>query len=269
MEVQNSQNEEMWQKMEKTHRRGKVMSGLLVLAIGSLFLARELGVEFPSWLFSWKTLLIGIGVVIGFKHRFRNMSWLVLIAIGTTFLISDLYPDMHLKPILWPIVLIVVGLVMVFKPRNKRCGQHGYMRKQWRQGNFGAKDSFTADYDSNKESSKEDVIESTCFMSGVKKNILSKNFKGGEVNNFFGGTELNLMQADFEGSAKLEVTQVFGGTKLLIPANWEIKSELVTVFGSMEDKRPLPANAASGDEKQKLLILTGTTFFGGIDIRSY
>jgi predicted membrane protein len=266
MEVQNSQNEEMWQKMEKTHRRGKILSGLLVLAIGSLFLARELGAEFPSWLFTWKMLLIGIGLVIGFKHRFRNMSWLILIAIGGTFLVSDLYPEMHLRPILWPVLLIIIGLVMVFKPRNKHCGNRRNMRKKWREGNFGAKDAYISEDYSKKKSSAEDVMDSTCIFSETKKSSLSKNFKGGVVVNIFGGTELNLMQADFEETAKLDIEQVFGGTKLLIPAHWGVKSELVTIFGSLEDKRPAAAN---GIDKPKTLILTGTSVFGGIDIRSY
>jgi predicted membrane protein len=266
MEVQNKQNEEMWQEMEKTHRRGKIISGLLVLAIGVLFLARELGAEFPSWLFSWKMLLIGIGLVVGIKHKFRNASWIILIAIGGSFLISDLYPDLHLRPILWPVLLIIIGLVMVFKPRNKSCGKHGYMHGKWRAQRRAMNETSMADYYTNTEASSEDLIQSTTIFSGTKKSVFSKNFKGGEAVTIFGGTEINFMQADIETSAKLEIEQIFGGTKLLIPAHWEIKSEVVTIFGSLEDKRPLPA---IGTERTKTLILVGTTVFGGIDIRSY
>lgn len=35
----------------------------------------------------------------------------------------------------------------------------------------------------------------------------------------------------------LEITTIFGGTKLIIPSNWEIKSEAVMIFGGIEDKR--------------------------------
>jgi hypothetical protein len=65
----------------------------------------------------------------------------------------------------------------------------------------------------------------------------------------------------------MELTNVFGGTKLIIPAHWEINSELVSVFGSIEDKRPIQPNTTIGDKK--VLILRGTTFMGGIDIKSY
>lgn len=266
MNMQETNNDEMWRNAERFHRRGKIISGLLIILIGGLFLAKELGAELPDWLLSWKMLLIGVGLMIGIKHKFRNVSWLILIGIGGTFLLSDLYPEMHLKPVLWPVLLILVGLLMVFRPRKRYCGPHPYARRHWRHRHASSRD-YAAAYYNEQESSNEDVIDSTCFMSGVKKNILSKNFKGGEVSNIFGGTELNLMQADFEGTARLEITQVFGGTKLLVPSNWEIKSELVTVFGSMEDKRPLPAGTS--EEKNKILVLTGTTFFGGIDIRSY
>lgn len=83
----------------------------------------------------------------------------------------------------------------------------------------------------------------------------------------FGGTELNLMQADIEEKATLEITQVFGGTKLLVPAHWEIKSEIVAVLGSVEDKRPVQPNVSS--EPAKTLVLVGTVVFGGIEIKSF
>lgn len=60
---------------------------------------------------------------------------------------------------------------------------------------------------------------------------------------------------------------MFGGTKLIVPANWEIKSEIVTVIGNMEDKRP--ASPKLGEGSGKVLVLTGTTVFGGIEISSY
>ena len=36
----------------------------------------------------------------------------------------------------------------------------------------------------------------------------------------FGGAEINFMQADIQGRVELEVNQVFGGTKLIVPAHW-------------------------------------------------
>jgi hypothetical protein len=103
-------------------------------------------------------------------------------------------------------------------------------------------------------------------FGGVKKVILSKNFKGGESTCFMGGAEINLAQADIPGPIVLDVTQVFGGTKLIVPANWDVKSEVIAVFGGIDDKRQInPAALTPG----KVITLRGISVFGGIDIKSY
>jgi predicted membrane protein len=273
MEDQNKIKEEnpndiaMWRKMEKSHRRGKIMGGILIVVVGSLFLARELGVEIPYWVFTWKTLLIGLGLTLAVKHKFMHPGWILLVAVGGAFLLCDIWPEMQIKPIIWPSLLILLGLVIIFKPRRKGlAGQRRYCRKM--RGHHFRQHHEYRDFYNREEPSKEDYIESTTVFGGVKKNILSKNFKGGEVTNVFGGSELNLSQADFEGTASLEITQVFGGTKLIVPPHWEIRSEMaVSVFGSVEDKRILQSTVNT--EPTKVLMLTGTTVFGGIDIRSF
>lgn len=247
---------------ENSHRRGKIAGGILIVTIGSLFLAKELGVDLPHWLFSWKTLLIGFGLVSGIKHNFRNRMWMILVIVGSTFLLGDIYPDLIMKRFLWPIIFILIGLAMIFKPRSKN-GSHFF--KYW-----GHKPRYQYNQEnnfSNTTSNNEDSIDSTVFFGGVKKNIISKNFKGGNIVVAFSGIELNLMQADLAENAVLEVTTAFGGTKILAPANWEIKSEIECVFGSVEDKRPI--HQSVNNAFSKTLILKGTVFCGGIDIRSY
>jgi hypothetical protein len=90
--------EEMCKQTEQSQRRGKVVGGILVVAAGSLFLARELGADIPHWLFTWKTFLIALGIITGVKHNFRNAWWFFLVAIGGVFLLGDFYPMMNIKP---------------------------------------------------------------------------------------------------------------------------------------------------------------------------
>lgn len=270
MENQNIQNEDMWNDFEKSQRRGKIMGGILITMIGVLFLSRELGFQLPVWIFTWKVLLIALGILLAVKHKFLHPGWIVLIAVGGGFLLNDIYPELHIKPILWPSLLILIGLAIVFKPRNKRREQMRRHWGKWHQHKYQHRFGQYPHSDSNfrEEPAKEDYIECTSIMAGVKKSVFSKSFKGGEITNVFGGAEINLMQADFEGKINLEITQVFGGTKLLVPANWEIRSaEMVTVFGSLEDKRPVQPQV--GDSSAKIVVITGTTVFGGIDIKSY
>ena len=114
--------------------------------------------------------------------------------------------------------------------------------------------------------SDEDFVDSTSIFGGTKKNIFSKNFKGGDLVNIFGGADIDLSQADFTGTAVIEVTFIFGGTKLIVPSNWAVKSEAVVIFGSVEDKRKMQTISENPD---KVLLIKGTIIFGGVDIKSY
>jgi predicted membrane protein len=111
------------------------------------------------------------------------------------------------------------------------------------------------------------MIEATTVIGSVKKNIISKNFKGGEITTVLGGAEINLSQADFEGTVTLEITNVLGGTVLYVPANWEIHSQVDSVLGSIEDKRIIQNNIVA--DKNKILVIKGSVVMGGIEIKSY
>jgi hypothetical protein len=52
-----------------------------------------------------------------------------------------------------------------------------------------------------------------------------------------------------------------------VPANWNVQSDIVTILGGVEDKRPMMAPGSSANNK--VLILKGACVFGGVDIRSY
>ena len=112
----------------------------------------------------------------------------------------------------------------------------------------------------------DDYLDTVSVFGGVKKTILSKDFKGGEVVNIFGGAELDFTQADITGRVILDITQIFGGTKIIIPSHWQVVSDIAAVFGSIDDKR-MRSTAAPNSEK--ILVLKGVSIFAGVDIRSY
>ena len=70
---------------------------------------------------------------------------------------------------------------------------------------------------------------------------------------------------NFTGKVMIDCFNMFGGTKLIIPPDWEVQSNVVTVFGGVDDKRQPVPNTAAG----KVLYLDGTCLFGGLEIRSY
>jgi len=111
----------------------------------------------------------------------------------------------------------------------------------------------------------EDYIDTTSIFGGVHKKVVSKNFRGGDIVTFLGGSEIDLSQAEIIGTARLDVTQVMGGTKIIVPAHWEVRSEVTALFAGFEDKRQQPATI----NPEKVLIIDGTSIFGGIELKNY
>lgn len=252
------------------NRTGRILGGLVIVAAGGVLLADRLGANFPDWLFTWPALLVVIGLFIGAKHLFRGFGWWVPVLIGAGFLVADYYPAVNLKPFILPALLILAGVAMMFSRErkwNKRCRNHRFSHPgnpDWhRQG------VATHPTDDEKKSaflSTDDYLDLTAVFGGIKKQLISKDFKGGEVNCVLAGAEINLSQADINGRVVLELNHVLGGSKLTIPANWHLQSELTTVMGGVEDNRNLH-NVTP--DPNKILVLKGTCFMGGITIMSY
>ncbi|MCU0421494.1 MAG: cell wall-active antibiotics response protein [Bacteroidia bacterium] len=249
MNTEKKSNNDKWDNMHSS--RGRVFSGILLVLSGIVLLLKQLGVNFPDWLFTWEMLIIIIGLYIGVKHNFKHTGWLVLISIGGILLIDDIYPETRLENFLWPAVVILIGIVMI--------STAGKRKERWKEWKMRCKASSV-------EASSENMLDAVSIMGAIKKQIITKDFKGGEITCIFGGAELNLSQADIEGRVILEVTQMFGGTLLIVPANWEIQSENVAILGGIEDKR---VNNALPKSENKILVLKGVTIFGGIDIKSH
>ncbi len=237
-------------------RHDRFWTGMAFIVIGGFLLGRKIGIIFPHWLFTWPMILILVGIVTGLKHRFQNISWIILVGIGSIFLMDEIIADWNLTRYMWPLFFIGIGILFILNPKKKSCRR---MRDR-------EQDDYTTGEPGSENISREDVIDSTSFFGGVKKVITSKNFRGGSITCFMGGAEYNLVQADIYGTVIIDITQVFGGTKLIVPPHWDIRTESVAIFAGIEDKRPVQPGTF---DPNKILILKGISIFGGIEIRSY
>jgi predicted membrane protein len=237
---------------------GRIWTGIFILIIGVAALLRTFYLPFPNWLFTWQMLLIALGLFIGIRHNFRGGAWFILMLFGGIFLLNDFFPNLVDSRIIWPIALITLGLFMIFKPNRRNW--------QWREHREATNGTDASAYADNLNRTDENFLDSTSIFGGVKKNVLSKDFKGGDIVNIMGGSEINLSQADINGRAVLEVTQIFGGTKIIVPPHWDVKPEMAAIFGGIEDKRKM---AQVTIDHSKVLILKGTSIFGGIEVKSF
>jgi len=230
--------------MSTQQRNKSIYLGVALLGVGVIWFLRQMGVRFPDWLWSIETLMITIGITVGIGSKFRNPTSYILIILGGLLLLDDwFYIDFNIWHYFGPLLVIVVALTIIFQSKARTSKV----------------DSFSG--------SEEDKLDSISVFNGVKRNINSKAFAGGEVVTVFGGTELNFMNADIQGAAHLELTTLFGATKLFVPQNWEVRPELTSVFGGVDDKRHSAVSVMP--DADKVLYLSGTVAFGGLEIVNY
>lgn len=237
---------EEWQKGQF---RSKIATGIFVVLFGILTLLGRLDFAIPNWLVSWPMFLIAFGLVVLIKHNFKKLSGYVIMAVGGVFILKKFQPDWINTDLIFPVLIIVIGISVMVKAisRSQKKKHRPFNKINTDQGN------------------SEDYFESNTVFGGVEKTIMTKNFKGAQINSVFGGNEINLMKADFDGEVTIEANAVFGGITLIIPSNWKLISNLNTVAGSIEDKRP---NFGQVEDENKRLILNGSCVFGGIEIRT-
>jgi predicted membrane protein len=226
-----------------------IWAGVVILCAGVLILLHRIGVYIPGWIFTWEVFLIAIGVFIGVRRGFRDMTSVIMIFIGLLFLArhEGLIP-FSVSKFIWPVAIIVAGILIIVRPKRAF---------RWGGSMYAGMDS--------RENVDNDFLDSVAVFWGARRNILSKNFKKGDVVNIFGGTELNFTQADITETAVLDIVAIFGGVKIIVPSDWDVRINVVHIFGGTDDKRAVQPSL----NNKKVLVLTGTVMFGGIDVRSY
>jgi len=173
-----------------------------------------------------------------------------------------------------PAILVGIGAMLILRPKNGKgwkCGKDGQAewKSQEKSATAEATSVFSGSPSSNYTSPNTDTpekVDATAIFGAVKKNIVSKNFIGGDATSIFGGSEIDLSRADINGTVTMDVTAILGGIKLIVPSHWVIKQQVTAILGGVEDKRDLHTVITTPN---KILVLEGTAFLGGIEISSY
>lgn len=249
------------------------------LIVGGILLLDRIGFYFPDWFFQWEMIVILVGLFIGFKDGFRHGAWLVIVAVGAFFLIDDFIPNLRLGRFILPVIFLGVGFLILTRSKtNKVPDNPPPLKADDNISDYGVRTDMDEIFPEDKTAPEEkdwsssgipftdNVLEVVSIFGNVRKNIMSKNFKGGEIVTVFGGADINMIHADFQQSTNIESVNIFGGTKLIIPSSWEVKSEVVSIFGGVEDKRHFSSLSVI---PEKTLVLQGFCMFGGIEIKSY
>ncbi|NJM25560.1 MAG: cell wall-active antibiotics response protein [Bacteroidia bacterium] len=234
-------------------RQTNVWLGLIILTAGFFLLVDRLDIIlFPHWLFSWPMAVLVVGFLIGIKKRFNGVGWLIMMLFGSLMLAQEWTGERFVHQYGLPLGVIVLGAFLVFRSLSNRTADHneGAYRRNWTKDDPNVARStqvFGSDEGTGNTGGGEEFVDLTSVFGSTKRRIFAKNFKGGDITSIFGGAELDLTQADIEGTVVVDVLQIFGGFELVVPANWEVKSRVTTIFGGVEDNRAgHPASGTSG-----------------------
>ncbi len=250
--------------MRNNRNRKGVATGLIIIGVGIVWMLNLMGIGLPPWLWKFYMIPIVIGLAIGISSKFQKPASWILIGIGAFFLLDDIVPNyINLHKFIGPIIFIAIGLIVLLRPRKKKS--YHINTDPDKGGAFRQERGRDYDYKAYSADSSH-KIDSVSIFNGLKKRVQSKNLKGGESVTVFGGTEINLLDADFEGTIELECVVVFGGMKLIVPPNWEVRTDVSGILGGVEDKRSSAVQVVPDD---KVLVLTGIVIFGGLDIVNY
>ena len=240
--------------LAETNRR-VILAGLFIV-IGFVFILKSLGLipPFLWWIFSWEMILIVLGAFF-LLHRGAVLPGVILIGVGSYFLLQDVGFYWIDHWMIWAFILIAIGMILLLKRDHITNGKHG----KWKTGShFGHTET---------TSPGMDYVDEVAVFGGGEKIITSQNFKEGKVTGIFGGTEINLLNAQLaKGTNYLDLFHMFGGVTLIIPRDWNVKIDIVALFGGMGDKRDIVNNPELDD---RILYIKGFVMFGGGEIKSF
>lgn len=107
--------------MENRKNNRNAVLGIVILIVGALLLLDNfnvLDIPVKQYIFSWKTLLIVIGLALLTRKK-NTTGGIILISLGTIFWIPTIFDhQIVLNQIFLPAVLIVFGVIMLTKVKN-------------------------------------------------------------------------------------------------------------------------------------------------------
>jgi len=229
--------------MEEQKSNRRAILGIILILAGMIIIAAHF--QWIPWslkgiIFSWQALLILIGLFFLFS-RDNKVAGVILIAVGAFFMIPDVWDiSFEWKKLILPFILVALGLIIITRRRSIRIP---------------SEDSI-------------DYIDDMALFGGGDRVITSQNFKGGRITAMFGGSKINLLKANLaKGRNVIDIFTVFGGSKLIVPSDWDIKIEVTSIFGGFSDKRMVSKDDIRDPSRD--LIIKGMAIFGGGDIVSF
>ena len=223
-------------------KASSVLWGIVLIAAGvvlalNVFNITDIDIFFDGW---W-TLFIIVPCAIGLFTEREKTDNIIGIAIGVFLLLccQDILSFSMFWKLLVPAIIVIVGLKMVLT------------------GLFGNK----ANEIMKKLRLEGKEPKSGCAtFSGCDMNYDGEVFEGAELTAVFGGVKCDLRNAIIEKDCAIQVSAIFGGIDIFVPAGVNVKVSSNSIFGGMSNKTAVHQNAPT-------IYVSGTCMFGGVEIK--
>ena len=214
--------------------------GVCIILFGLALTLDQLNVPHADFLVKlWPLILLALGATKLRQGDGFNGGGFILVLLGAYLLVANFSPN-GIADSLWPLILVGVGVFLVMKSLRTRRGPV----------------VLPAD--------REAFVDATAVFSGCRRQPQGQPFKGGDATAIFGGIELDLRSAEPSPEPMvLDVFILFGGGEIRVPPGWRVDIRTTSIFGGVGHKI---AEAAAGAGAPRLII-TGSTIFGGLEIR--
>jgi predicted membrane protein len=220
-----------------------VIWGVVILVVGVILLLDHLGFTAVGnlWRF-WPVLMIVVGAINLGRPGTRPWGLFLLLA-GILFQLDNLGIIHFNWAEFWPLLIIAAGGMMIWNAIESRRLVPN-------------------------TAGNEPTINAAAVFGGIERRVTARDFRFGRISAVFGGVELDFHDADIDGDeAVLEVHTAFGGVEIRVPDNWQVDGRNQTLFGGFSDETH-PTALDPSAPKRKTLIITGSTIFGGVEIKN-
>jgi len=239
-------------EMIKHNENKRIIVGVLIMIVGAALLMRNFGIYsyyINHYIFRWEMILIAIGLVGILSHKGPHPGYILFIIGGAFYVRNEfnIFSGINFWQLFFAFIFIIAGIFLIFKRRSTfEC----------KKGHFGS-------------STGIDHIEEIAIFGGGDRTIVTDNFRGGKILAVFGGSNFDLTRSKLApGKNYIDVLAVFGGLKLVVPEDWNVKISAVSVIGGFSDKRRFRNIEKTADDDKPQLIIKGLLIFGGGEIKS-
>jgi len=221
----------------------RAMTGLIFIAIGVLLILRNLNILSPDVsdvVFSWPMIFVAVGLITLANRNYT--ATVIMFSLASIFLLPKIFElPVNFWYIFWPAVFILIGISIISEKKNHA--------------------KIITDNEIQIVSSSASFEDSNVF-SNSKKSFQGQSIENGRIVNIFGNSTIDLTNISTPSNKiKLEVVCVFGNVKLIIPKDWVVKNNIISILGSTSDKE----DAILNDTNTQLSLL-GKVVFGELKI---